>query len=155
MEFDRLDEGSPLNFGAFGALNFRFVPVHLELNRYLITVTNLPPGRYEVLAGGRGIGTWDARVLAAGVNISSSTTNAWEPGGLWDAQAAALKMVTDARHEIAYVPTYERVFLQAHPELKQLQAEAMKLNEQLENYQRHLARPVKIHFVVRPAAKKE
>ena len=155
VEFDRLDEGSPLNFGTFGALNFRFVPVHLELNRYLLAVTNLAAGRYEVLAGGRGIGTWDARALAGGVNISSSTTNAWEPGGLWDAQAAALKMVTDARHEIAYVPTYERVFLEAHPELKQLQAEAMKLNEQLENYQRHLARPVKIRFVVRPVVKKE
>ena len=155
VEFDRLDEGSPLNFGTFGALNFRFVPVHLELNRYLLAVTNLPAGRYEVLAGGRGIGTWDARALAAGVNISSSTTNAWEPGGLWDAQAAGLKMVTDARHEIAYVPTYERTFLEAHPELKQLQAEAQALNEQLENYQRHLARPVKIHFVVRPAVKKE
>src|SRR5262249_5947716 len=27
LEFTRLDEGRPINFGLFGALNFRFVPV--------------------------------------------------------------------------------------------------------------------------------
>lgn len=155
IEFDRLDEGSPLNFGTFGALNFRFVPVPQELNRYLLAVTNLAPGRHEIIAGGRGLGTWDARVLAKGVNLSSSTTNAWEPGGLWDAQAAALKMVTDARYEVAYVPTYNRHFLQAHPELNRLQAEAQALNAQIETYQRALARPVPIRFIVRQAAEKK
>ncbi len=155
IEFDRLDAGSPLNFGTFGELNFRFVPVPQELNRYMLSVTNLAPGRYEVIAGGRGLGAWDARVLAKGVNLSSSTTNAWEPGGLWDAQAAALKMVTDARYEVAYVPTYNRHFLQAHPELNRLQTEAQALNAQIETYQRALARPVPIRFIVRKAGEKQ
>ena len=53
LEFDRLDEGLPLNFGLFGALRFRFVPIPDELNRYMLAVKGLPEGRYEVLADGR------------------------------------------------------------------------------------------------------
>ena len=50
VEFDRLDDGLPVNFGIFGALQFRYVPIPDELARYLLTVRGLPPGRYEILA---------------------------------------------------------------------------------------------------------
>ena len=42
LEFDRLDEGLPVNFGVFGALQFRFVPIPDELNRYMLTVGASP-----------------------------------------------------------------------------------------------------------------
>lgn len=155
LEFDRLDEGWPVNFGTFGALNFRFVPFHNDLGRYQLTVTNLAPGKYEVLAGGRRLGTFDAQALAGGVNLCSATADGWEPGGPWDAAAAALKMVTDARYEVAYVPFYEGQFLKEHPELPRLQAGAATLNGQIEAYQRELARPVNIHFIVRAVKKKD
>jgi lysophospholipase L1-like esterase len=155
LEFERLDEGWPVNFGTFGALNFRFVPFHTDLGQYLLTVTNLAPGKYDVLAGGRRLGVFESQSLAAGVNLCSSTADGWEPGGPWDAAAAALKMVTDARYEVAYVPFYEGIFLNEHPELKELQAGAGTLNAQIEAYQRQLAHPVNVHFIVRPVTKKD
>ncbi len=154
LEFDRLDEGWPINFGTFGALNFRFVPFHSELGRYLLTVTNIAPGKYDVLAGGRALGVFDAAALVRGVNLCSHTADAWEPGGPWDAAAATLKMVTDARYEIAYTPVQEGLFMKEHPELQRLQGGAKALNEQIETYQRQLAKPVKIHFLIRPAQPK-
>jgi lysophospholipase L1-like esterase len=154
LEFDRLDEGWPVNFGTFGALNFRFVPFHSDLGRYMLTVANLSPGKYDVLAGGRMLGAFDAQALAAGVNLCSATADGWEPGGPWDAAAAALKMVTDARYEVAYVPTYQSHFMKEHPELAKLRNDTKALNAQLEGYQRELAKPVKIHFLIRPATKK-
>jgi lysophospholipase L1-like esterase len=155
LEFDRLDEGWPLNFGTFGALNFRFVPFHSELGRYTLTVANLPPGKYDVLAGGRALGAFDAQALAAGVNLCSATADGWEPGGPWDAAAAALRMITDARYEVAYVPVYQRHFMKEHLELEKLHGGAQALNAQLEAYQRELAKPVNIHFLIRPAAQKQ
>jgi lysophospholipase L1-like esterase len=154
LEFDRLDAGWPVNFGTFGALNFRFVPFHSELGRYMLTVANLPPGKYELLAANRSLGVFDANSLAAGVNLCSATADGWEPGGPWDAAAAALKMITDARYEVAYVPVYQIHFLKEHPELEKLQSNARALNAQLEAYQRQLVKPVIIHFLIRPSAKK-
>src|SRR5262249_38297315 len=91
LEFTRLDEGLPINFGLFGALNFLYVPIPSELNRYLLAVTNLPAGQYQLTVDGRSVGKYAHGQLAQGVNISSATTDAWQPGGPWDAQAGALK----------------------------------------------------------------
>ncbi|MBI3882331.1 MAG: hypothetical protein HY301_20020 [Verrucomicrobia bacterium] len=155
LAFDRLDAGWPINFGALGALNFRYVPIPAELNGYRLAVTNLPPGRHEVLANGRGLGAFDARALARGLNISSLTTNAWEPGGPWDAQATALKMVTDARYEITGAQSYAGLFLTNHPRAGELRAESQAVVEKLDAFQRSVAKPVPIHFVIRRAPKKE
>src|SRR6185436_9280000 len=91
LEFDRLDEGLPLNFGLFGALQFRFIPFPDQLNRYLLTVKELPEGKYEVLANGRKLATYSHKQLAAGVNISFATSDAWQPGGPWDVQSTLVK----------------------------------------------------------------
>ena len=53
LEFSRLDRGLPFNYGIFYGLNYRYVPVPDQLNRYTLTVTNLPKGQYEVTANGR------------------------------------------------------------------------------------------------------
>ncbi|MBI3468150.1 MAG: hypothetical protein HY000_34525 [Planctomycetes bacterium] len=89
LEFTRLDDGLPINFGLFGALNFRFVPFHTELNRTMLMVRNLPAGKYLLSVDGREVGKYAHNQLAKGVNISSATSNAWQPGGPWDAQATA------------------------------------------------------------------
>ena len=95
LEFDRLDDGLPINFGLFGALQFRYVPVPEELNRYMLTVKNLSEGGYDVTADDRPLGQFTARQLAEGVNLSSATADGWEPGGPWDAQAWILKDMTE------------------------------------------------------------
>lgn len=152
VEFDRIDEGYPLNFGTFGALNFRFVPVPSELNQYTLAVHGLAEGRHELRAGGRLLGVFTAGQLAGGLNISSMTSNGWEPGGPWDAQAAALKMVTDARMEITGSDRYRDQFLGGHPSQEVLRAQTQAVLDELDKLQRQYARPVTVHFEVRPAA---
>jgi lysophospholipase L1-like esterase len=153
VEFDRLDHGLPVNFGLFGALQFRFVPVPDELNRYLLTVTNLPKGRYDVLADGREMGTFSDGQLAAGLNLSSATSNGWEPGGPWDAAANILIHMTDARSQIAEAARSVDHYLPAHPERIKLHVQSNALNEQIESLQRTLLKPRPFHFVVRRAVK--
>lgn len=154
ITFDRLDEGLPINFGTFGALNFLFVPVPEELNRHMLTVRGLSVGKYELRAGGRLLGTFTASQLDKGLNISFMTANGWEPGGPWDAQAAALKMVTDARMEIVASQSYRDLFLSSHPALPELQAQTQATLERLEVLQRQYARPVTVRFEVRRVAGK-
>ena len=153
VEFDRLDHGLPVNFGLFGALQFRFVPVPDELNRYLLTVTNLPKGNYDILADGRGLGTFSDGQLATGLNLSSATSNGWEPGGPWDAAASILIHITDARSQIAEAARSLDHYLPAHSERIKLHAQSNALDEQIEALQRTLLQPRSFHFVVRRAAK--
>ena len=148
VEFDRLDEGLPINFGTLGALNFFFIAVPQELNRYMLTVRGLATGKYDLIAGGRALGRFTDHQFAAGLNISSMTANAWEPGGPWDAQAAALKMVTDARMEITGSRAYSELFLGAHPGMDAVREETKATLDRLEALQRKYASPVTVHFQV-------
>jgi lysophospholipase L1-like esterase len=151
LRFTRLDRGLPFNYGIFFALHYRFVPIPSELNRYLLTVKNLPDGKYDVTAEGRLISTYTARQLAKGVNIASSTSNPWQPGGPWDAQANVLVHLTNARHELAI----GNLLAMLQPPTETLCAELTQMslptNEQLETLQRHVARPRPYRFVIAPA----
>jgi lysophospholipase L1-like esterase len=153
LEFDRLDEGWPINFGALGALNFVYVPYPDQLGRYLLTVTHLDAGAYEVLAGGRLLGHYSEKQLAAGVNLAFATANGWEPGGPWDAQSAELAMVTNARFEIAGSESYAAHFSHAHPQHDALRADSNQILAQLESLQRKVAHPFPVHFLLRPVGK--
>ncbi|MDP1588009.1 MAG: hypothetical protein Q8M07_09715, partial [Prosthecobacter sp.] len=152
VEFNRLDEGLPLNFGTFGALNFFHIPIPAELNRYMLAIHGLAPGKYELRAGGRLLGQFTAALFASGMNISSMTANGWEPGGPWDAQAAALKMVTDARMEITGSQAYISAFMNHHPGLEEVNAETAATLQRLEALQRKIAAPVTVHFEVKRIA---
>ena len=96
LSFERLDEGLPINFGIFGALQFRYIPIPEELDRYFLTVKNLPVGSYTILADDRALGNFTAEQLHQGLNLCSATADGWQPGGPWDAQAGALIRLTDA-----------------------------------------------------------
>jgi lysophospholipase L1-like esterase len=146
LEFTRLDEGLPLNNGLFFGLNFRFIPIPDDLNRYLLAVTNLPEDRYEVVADGRGVGTFTARQLATGVNIASSTPDAWQPGGPWNAQANILQALTDARHNLATARGLASFYLQGSPTPQLLGPQADRTNEQIESMQRTVAAPRPYRF---------
>ena len=150
IEFDRLDDGWPINFGTFGALNFWHIPYPSELSRYMLTVTGLDAGSYEVLAGNRKLGKFSDKQLAAGMNIAFSTANAWEPGGPWDAQAAAQMRVTDARFEVTVAQWHEENFQADHPAIDSLRAESARVVEQLDSLQRAVAKPFPVHFLIRP-----
>ncbi|HPU26760.1 MAG TPA: SGNH/GDSL hydrolase family protein [Phycisphaerae bacterium] len=153
VAFTRLDEGLPLNFGPLGALNFRFIPIPDQLNRHMLTVRNLEPGKYNLTVDGRAVGTWTHEQLATGVNISSATPNGWEPGGPWDAQAALLKMITQSRNELAQMQKTAVYYFgpQIATQPAGLQADA--INADLERLQRETARPRPYRFVLERAGK--
>ena len=46
-----LDEGLPLNRGILSGLDFRWVPIPDQLNRYELRVINLPAGKYAFARG--------------------------------------------------------------------------------------------------------
>lgn len=152
LEFDRLDEGLPLNFGVFGALQFRFIPIPDELNRYLLTIKNLPEGDYEIHAGGRALGKLPRRQLETGANLASVTADAWEPGGPWDAQAALLIQATDARHNLSLARLLGAHYLPTQSNIAAFRSQAEAVNDQIEAIQRLLVQPVAYHFVIQPAA---
>ncbi len=149
VEFTRLDGGLPFNYGLFYALNFAFVPVGSELNGYALTIENLPEGKYEVQAEGRGVGHFPARLLAQGVNIASTTTDAWQPGGPWNAQANILQSLTDARHQLAIATLQARTYLPRGEVPGALQKPSAQTDEELIAMQRLVARPRPYRFVVR------
>jgi lysophospholipase L1-like esterase len=151
LSFVRHDRGLPFNHGIFFALHYRFVPVPDELNRYLLAIEHLDPGRWEVRADERSIGTWTAAQLAAGVNIASATANAWEPGGPWNAQADVLRALTESRHQLAQAGLQSRLWLPG----KEVTTGLDRVNGELEKMQRQAAQPRPYCFVLRRVQEKE
>ncbi len=146
--FDRLDEGLPLNFGPLGALNFRFIPIPEELNRYMLRIDGLSPSDYRLTVNGRVVGTWSHDRLAGGINISSATPDGWEPGGPWDAQAATLLLLTEARHKLAQSLKLAPGYIGGHPGIPAIERDAAEINRRIEDLQRLVAGPVRYHFVL-------
>ena len=151
LEFMRLDRGLPLNLGLIGLLSYRFVPIPDGINRYMLAVRNLRSGRYEILVDDRKLGIFPSEQLAAGVNIASATPDAWEPGGPWDAQAALLRHMTDARNELELSRTLTDRYVPRNPNRASLNRRADDINTWIEDMQREVARPVPYRFVIRPA----
>ncbi|MBI1313799.1 hypothetical protein GC176_21105 [bacterium] len=146
LEFTRLDEGLPINFGLFGALNFRFVPFHSELNRYLLAVRSLPAGKYLLTVDDREVSKYSDSQLAKGVNISFATTNAWQPGGPWDAQSTSLRSLTEARSRLATSELMWNVNLNGSERRPKIADQVEAIDAQLQSLQRTVARPIPYRF---------
>jgi lysophospholipase L1-like esterase len=155
VEFVRLDDGLPLNYGLLWTLNFRFIPIAEELNRYLLRIRNLPDGSYEVRADSRSAGTFTSGQLAAGVNLASTTPDPWQPGGPWNAQANVLQSLTEARHQLATAQVFADSYLAGTNLTLQLAQQTALANKQLVTMQRQVARPRPYHFLIRPVSTKK
>jgi len=153
IEFDRLDDGLPFNQGLFFNLHYFCIPLPDEMNRYMLTVANLKPGKYDLTANGRGLGSFTADQLTAGVNIASATDDAWQPGGPWAAQGWALNFLTDARNDAVSVEKLKNEYLTTNPNTPEILEQVAAINERLEVAQRAVAMPVVYHFIVRPSSK--
>lgn len=148
LEFDRLDDGLPLNLGLFGALRYRFIPVPERLNRYTLTIRNLPDGEYAIKADGRALGKWPAAKLAEGVDLASATADGWEPGGPWEAAAWALADATEARSKLGQVAPGLAHHLPNSTVIADLKARARAADARLEEVQRAVVAPRPFRFVV-------
>jgi len=151
VTFVRMDEGLPMNLGILSALQYQFVPVPDTLNGYHLTVKGLAAGRYQINVEGRGLGTWDAKQLAGGLNISSATADGWQPGGPWEAQSDTVKEIVEARDKLWGGGQFRTQYNETNPKAKALAAEFQRLDEKLTELARAQARPYPYHFEVRLA----
>jgi hypothetical protein len=152
VTFTRTDERLPFNFGLLWTLDQAYIPFADELNRYMLTVKNLPDGQYEVTAGGRALGKWSSDGLADGINIASATADPWQPGGPWEAQASALKVFTESRNNLASTRHEMDRTLTSNPRLPSLQHKSVSIEDSLAVLQRSTAQPAPVDFVVRTAS---
>jgi len=152
VTFTRTDERLPFNFGLLWTLNEAYIPFENELNRYMLTVQDLPQGQYEVTAGGRALGDWSADALARGINIASATTNAWQPGGPWEAQADALKTFTESRNNLAFARLDMEQTLTSNPHLASLRKKTISIEKAIIALQLATAQPAPVKFVIRKVA---
>lgn len=151
VSFVRRDFALPMNLGVLSALQYRFVPVPEGLNRYLLAVKGLEPGRYTVRAEGRLLGTMDAQQLAGGMNISSMTGDGWEPGGPWDAQSDAVKELVDARDKLWMADRLRQLYNPENPDATGLASEYIRLDDLLTAHARAQSKPYPYHFEIRAA----
>ena len=147
LAFTRIDEGLPFNNGIFATVRYQFVPMN-RLNRYRIAVKNLRPGKYQLSVSGRDIGSYRSAQLAQGIDIASATASVWQPGGPWDAQATALRSITDARHELYKARQYLAGYVPDSEIVSPLTAQTDQENEHLEKMQRLIASPQAYRFVL-------
>jgi lysophospholipase L1-like esterase len=151
VTFVRKDAGLPMNLGILSALQYRFVPVPETLDRYQLAVQGLASGRYTVRAEGRLLGTYDAKQLADGVNISSATADGWVPGGPWDAQSDVVKELVDARDKLWMGGQLRSQYNDTNPKSAALTKNFARLDQQLTELARAQARPYPYQFEVRVA----
>lgn len=149
IQFDRLDDGLPLSLGPLGALQFRFIPIPDELNRYMLTVSGLQRGDYVLTVNERAVGTFPAERLAGGINIASATPDGWVPGGPWDAQAATLMLLGESRSQLCQARKLAPRYISDSPNYAEAQERIQRINAKVEELQRLIARPVPYHFVLR------
>lgn len=149
VTFVRKDAGLPMNLGILSALQYRFVPVPETLNRYELAIHGLVSGRYTVRAEGRLLGTYDAKQLADGVNISSATADGWVPGGPWDAQSDAVKELVDARDKLWMGGQFRSQFNDTNPHAAALAEGFTQLDQKLTELARAQAKPYPYRFEVR------
>jgi lysophospholipase L1-like esterase len=150
ISFTRLDRGWPLTLGPLSALQFRWVPLPDGINRYLLKVTGLPDGEYELEAGGRPLGTQTAQALAHGVNLTTTAADPWVPGGPWNVQSDIVKELVDARDK-AWGADFQRSrYGGGHPQAEEMREKFSALDDQIVELQRAAASPYAYRMVVRP-----
>jgi len=148
LEFTRLDRGLPFNNGIFSSLNYRFVPIPDELNRYLLKVKNLEAGKYKLVVSGRDVGTYSREQLGQGINISSATADSWRPGGPWDAQADLLRLVADARQNIDITVGLASERMNESDAVQEVTQRIKHVGDELLQSQRLIAKPRPYRFVL-------
>jgi lysophospholipase L1-like esterase len=153
VAFTRTDDGLPLNRGMLSGLDHRWVPIPDKLNRYELSVINLPAGKYAIRAGDRSLGTLTAEQLSHGVNIASMTADGWEPGGPWDAQSDVVKELVDARDKMLFGSLLLRTYDANHPDKAALDDSIQKLDDGLINLERQTARPQPYRFEIKKVEK--
>lgn len=91
IKFDRTDEALPF-FPESAKGILKFTPLLDEMNYYGLKVVALPKGNYDVLLGGKKVGTYSEADLAKGVNLAEAALTA---GPVADQVKDVVKAITD------------------------------------------------------------
>ncbi|HEY3321925.1 MAG TPA: SGNH/GDSL hydrolase family protein [Planctomycetota bacterium] len=91
VSFQRLDAALPF-FPSEAKSILKWAPIDQELNQYLLKVTGLKDGQYEIQVDGKKIGEHSATELGAGINL---TTEALASGPIADHVKAVWTAVMD------------------------------------------------------------
>jgi hypothetical protein len=118
----------------------------------MLKVAGLPPGKYDLVASDRAVGSFGHDQLAAGVNLSSATADPWVPGGPWEAQAWSLNQLTEARFHLLMATKQAPDYLKHHPDAPRAAEQTAEANSRIEELQRTTSRPVPYHFIVHPTS---
>lgn len=145
LSFTRLDSGLPLNLGPLTPLQHRWIPIPDGINRYRLTVKNLPEGEYRILADGRDLGKVPAAELAKGINLASMTADGWQPGGPWDAQSCVVKELVDARDKLWMGGVLQGRYFASDEGVR---SDVKKLDNEMVALQRRAAKPAPYRFEV-------
>ena len=94
VDFECLENALPYPVAAAARDALKLIPFTADLNRELLRVTGLSPGRYTLLIDGAVVDTASAEQLAQGVNLADN------PRTPMLAQAQAVMAVNDRRHNI-------------------------------------------------------
>jgi hypothetical protein len=87
--------------------------------------------------------------------MASATADPWIPGGPWDAQAHAVKVLVDMRDEIVFMRRALTNHLPVHPKLDALRERTTAMEQDIIRLQRDLARPIFVPFEIKPVKGKE
>lgn len=158
VAFDRKDEALPMPLDPKAEPVLDFVPVTQDLNVYLLTVTGLPAGKYNVTIDGEAAASVLADDLAAGWNL------AYKGGPITRQADEVLALV--AKKNNAYFTRWRDVQLYWMPkwaedaaefeqhrtaELQRLDSEIAQLEAEID-----AARQPKVHhFVIKPSSAEE
>ena len=143
VSFDRLDKALPMPVDVRAAAALNLAPVTDELNRYLLKVQGLKPGRYDLAIDGLKAATYSQDELEKGVNLATVST----PNAVQSLQVLDLVF----KKNNAYFERWRKVQLANGP------AERLaELDKQIADFEAQIdaaRKPKPHHFEINPASK--
>lgn len=155
VSFDRRDEALPMPIDARAGAALKLAPILEDLSRYVLQITGLPAGEYELKIDGEVVGKVDSAALASGCNLSN------EAGPITRQCRKVLELVTQKND--VFFNRWRNIQLFGLPAWAQnpasdagRKAELAKLDQQIADLEAQInaaRQPVAHRFEIAPAAR--
>jgi len=149
LAFTRLDERSPWPLSSDGILATTLMPEIADLSRYMLTVSGLPAGQYNVSMDGKPVATLSNMELSKGWNMSTLAQ-----GSVAEREWKINAIINELQGGFLNQPGLNINWRAASKEKDQGKlAVAQKAIDECEAKLQAAIQPVPIHFEIAPAAK--
>jgi lysophospholipase L1-like esterase len=125
LAFEQLDEALPF-FPPEATGILKFSPILEELNRYLLKITGLPEGQFEIRLGGQKVAQYSADQLAKGVNLAPA---ALENGPVKE-QVLAVKAAVEKKNKFFHDRIFRGIVLAPVPDWLNLTRQELEQRRQ-------------------------